>query len=155
MKMRIQIENDTFEVEVGDLNTRPILATVDGETFEIYPEDLQAAPARSAPQAQAQSTPAPQAAVTPAPAVPPSDCTPHPSAVKAGEKQVCAPIPGVILSVAVKPGDSVEFGQELCVLEAMKMKNAIRASRAGTIAVVNISNGETVKHGQPLMEFAD
>jgi glutaconyl-CoA/methylmalonyl-CoA decarboxylase subunit gamma len=68
---------------------------------------------------------------------------------------VLAPIPGVIISIDVKPGDTVEHGTTLCVLEAMKMKNAIRATRAGKIGAVQINVGETVRHNQVLIEFAD
>jgi len=152
MKIRVQIENETYEVEVGDLTARPILAVVDGETFEIYPEELQTS-VGAPPQDARPTQPAPsrmQPEIQPS--VPATDCTPHPAAANL-EKVVAAPIPGVILSVAVKPGDVVEFGQELCVLEAMKMKNAIRANRTGKIAVVHVSNGDSVKHGHPLMEF--
>ena len=55
----------------------------------------------------------------------------------------------------LKPGDTVETGQVLCTLEAMKMNNAIRASRDGTIARIHVAPGDHVKHGQPLMEFSD
>ncbi len=68
---------------------------------------------------------------------------------------VRAPIPGVIISIAVQPGDTVEVGQELCVLEAMKMKNAIRAPRAGTIGKVLAAVGEHVQHHDLLIEFAE
>jgi biotin carboxyl carrier protein len=150
MKLRVKIENEVYEVEVGDLTQRPILAVVDGETFEIYPEDLQAAaapvvavPAEAAPAAEAKPAPKPAA-----PAV-----TPPPAAAKAGSSSITAPIPGVILSVAVKVGDAVAVDQEICVLEAMKMKNTIRSDRAGVISAVHVSNGDTVKHGQPLVDF--
>ena len=139
MKLRVKIDDQMFDVEVNDLSSRPILASVDGETFEIWPEDaaapeiapLQAAPAQARPVAAAA-----EAAV---------DKT----------KSVTAPIPGVIISIAVKEGDVVKQGQELCVLEAMKMKNAIRATRAGRIAEVFVSAGETVNHSAPMVSFAE
>jgi biotin carboxyl carrier protein len=70
-------------------------------------------------------------------------------------KAVLAPIPGVIISVGIKEGEAVATGQELCVLEAMKMKNSIRAKRAGKICAVRVTPGEQVRHSQVLMEFAD
>ncbi len=66
-----------------------------------------------------------------------------------------APIPGVINAVKVKAGDQVKAGDELFVLEAMKMNNSIRAPKAGTVANVYVNVGEQVKHGQPLMDYAD
>jgi biotin carboxyl carrier protein len=68
---------------------------------------------------------------------------------------VRAPIPGVIASVEVKVGDTVAVGDPLCVLEAMKMKNAIRATRAGRIADIAVSVGQQVNHGDPLLSFAE
>ena len=136
MKLRVKVDSQTFNVEVGDLKDRPVLVAVDGECFEVWPEE---------------------AAVQPLPAPVPAPCAaaaePAPAPVVDKTKTVLAPIPGVILSVLVKPGDPVVFGQELCVLEAMKMKNQIRANRAGTVAVVHISPGEQVRHGQILLEY--
>ena len=70
-------------------------------------------------------------------------------------KMLNAPIPGKIIAVFVHEGDLVSVGQELLTLEAMKMKNAIRANRDGTIASVLVANGDSVKHGQPLIEFTE
>jgi biotin carboxyl carrier protein len=70
-------------------------------------------------------------------------------------KVVRAPIPGVIVSIAVQPPCEVAVGQELCVLEAMKMRNSIRATRSGEIIKVNITPGQQVRHNEMLMEFAD
>ena len=61
----------------------------------------------------------------------------------------------MIISVAVAAGDQVEVGQELCVLEAMKMKNVIRAPRAGEIGKVLVTAGEHVQHHDVLMEFTE
>jgi biotin carboxyl carrier protein len=66
---------------------------------------------------------------------------------------VPAPLPGVIVAVSVQPGAEVSLGQELCVLEAMKMKNAIRAPRAGRIVSVHVAVGQTVKHRDVLVEY--
>ena len=51
------------------------------------------------------------------------------------------------------PGDSVKSGDTLLVIEAMKMKNAIRASQDGKVAAVHIGSGQTVQHKQLLVEF--
>ncbi|MEZ6194247.1 MAG: biotin/lipoyl-containing protein [Planctomycetota bacterium] len=70
-----------------------------------------------------------------------------------GESRVTAVMPGIVVSVAVAPGDEVEKGQPVVVLEAMKMENEIRAPRAGTIAAVHVSPGQTVNGGDPLVEI--
>jgi biotin carboxyl carrier protein len=64
-------------------------------------------------------------------------------------------MPGNVLDITVKPGDRVRFRQQLCSLEAMKMKNAIRSPRDGVIAIVNVTEGQAVSHGDVLFTFAD
>jgi biotin carboxyl carrier protein len=144
MKLRVKIDEQTFEVEVGDLSARPISAVVDGETFEIWPEENEivvqtAASAIPVPVAR-EKTPTRPAPVEVAPAT---------------SASVKAPIPGLIISIAIKEGETVKQGQELCTLEAMKMKNAIRAPRPGVIASIRVSVGDHVKHSQALMDYAE
>jgi biotin carboxyl carrier protein len=64
-----------------------------------------------------------------------------------------APLPGVILSISVKEGDVIKKGQELCVIEAMKMKNVIKAMYDGKISKVMIVPGQHVKHRDILISF--
>jgi len=64
-------------------------------------------------------------------------------------------MPGTIASIAVQPGDQVELGQDLCILDAMKMNNRVRAPCAGTIAQVHVSAGQQVQHGDLLVTFLD
>ena len=64
-----------------------------------------------------------------------------------------APMPGKVLQVLVKPGDAVEEGQALLVLEAMKMENMIKAVVAGIVSEVPISEGEAVEKGALLVGF--
>ncbi len=146
MKIRVQIKDQTYEVEVGDLQARPIMATVDGETFEVWPAESSLPAAAPAPVVR----PAPVPAPVPAPAV-------RPAAASNGSasRQVVAPIPGTILSISVKEGQVVAFGQELATLEAMKMKSALRANRAGKIGAIHVSAGDKVGQNQPIMDWAD
>lgn len=67
--------------------------------------------------------------------------------------EVLAPMPGIMLEVNVVAGDEVKQGDYLCVLEAMKMENALTAPRDGIIKSVNIAKGETVDKGKLLIEF--
>ncbi|MFB6300298.1 MAG: acetyl-CoA carboxylase biotin carboxylase subunit [Halobacteriales archaeon] len=64
---------------------------------------------------------------------------------------VTAEMQGTILDVAVEPGDTVDAGEVLCVLEAMKMENDVVASRAGTVSAVNIEEGQSVDMGDTLV----
>lgn len=153
MKYKVTIGENVFEVEIEDITTHPIIAMVDGERFEVWPE--------------ARIEPRPMAAPTEVQVVP-IDTSPLPREVnydvdvassgKSGKSRsgsVLAPIPGTIVSIAVKPGQEIQIGQELCVLDAMKMQSPIRASRGGTIGTIHISVGDNVKHHQLLMEYAD
>jgi 3-methylcrotonyl-CoA carboxylase alpha subunit len=71
----------------------------------------------------------------------------------AGGNQVIAPMPGRIVLVKAKAGDVVEHGQELLVMEAMKMELALKAPRAGTIESVNAAQGEFVEADAVLVRF--
>lgn len=68
---------------------------------------------------------------------------------------VTAPMPGVIQSVEVKAGDSVKHGQTIVILEAMKMKNAIRSPQDGVIAEVCVQAGQQVGYGDVLVKFEE
>ncbi|HID85826.1 MAG TPA: biotin/lipoyl-binding protein [Anaerolineae bacterium] len=63
-------------------------------------------------------------------------------------EEVIAPLPGTIVKVKVGVGDRVEYGQELCTLEAMKMEHEIKASRAGVVVAVNVTEGQEVSYGE-------
>ncbi len=73
----------------------------------------------------------------------------------AAQREVRSPMPGLVLAVHVREGETVEAGQRLLVLEAMKMENEIKAAHAGTIARVHAVPGAAVAKGAPLVEFAE
>jgi 3-methylcrotonyl-CoA carboxylase alpha subunit len=86
-----------------------------------------------------------------------SRATPFAWAAKdaAGGNQVVAPMPGRIVLVKAKAGDSVDQGDELLVMEAMKMELALKAPRAGIIDSINATQGEFVEADAVLVRFAD
>ena len=71
----------------------------------------------------------------------------------AASGDVKAPMPGKVLQVLVQPGVSVEEGQPLLVLEAMKMENMIKAVASGVVSEVPISEGQAVEKGALLVGF--
>jgi len=75
------------------------------------------------------------------------------SAQGRGASVVTAPIPGKVVAVTVKPGDEVEPGRPLVVLEAMKMENELTADQAGRVAAVRVAPGDTVEAGAVLVEL--
>jgi biotin carboxyl carrier protein len=67
-----------------------------------------------------------------------------------GKQQVSAPMPGKVVRVLVAVGDSVEAGQGIVVVEAMKMQNEMKAARAGKIVALSVQVGATVAAGEAL-----
>ena len=123
--------------------------TLNGRTYEVEVEHGKAMLideyAANAPAAAPAAAPVAAAPVAAAPAPAASGVT-----VSGGES-VTAPMPGNILKVCVKVGDTVKEGQLLCVLEAMKMENEIYAPCAGTVSAVPVSKGSTVDTGALLV----
>ena len=135
MNYNIQIGDKTFEVAIDDINKRPIVAHVNGQEFLVSPETSQV---ERAPVAQL---------------LPTSKALPGSPSLQDGV--ISAPLPGTVIEVFVKPGDTVEAGQVVLIIEAMKMKNSIRSTRAGIVATVLVSAGQTVAHKQTLVEFQE
>lgn len=148
MKYTVKIEGRVFTVEIGDLQQRPIRAVVGGETFEVWPEQT----TDRETDRRIRTDQAPAALPAAASVAPPPPTAP--AGANAKSDSILAPIPGVIVSIAVQPGAAVAAGQEVCVLEAMKMKSPIRAPRAGVIAAIHVSVGQQVRHKEALVDYA-
>ena len=73
------------------------------------------------------------------------------AALGSGRQNICASMPGKVVRLLVREGDTVEIGQGLVVIEAMKMQNEMKASRAGRVAEVKVNDGETVGAGDTLV----
>jgi len=143
MKMQVKIDDKTFDVDIDDISARPITVRVDGQVFTVWPETAQSAPLQAITQPAASM------------AQPTANLPASQPSAGASFSQVRAPIPGVIIEISAKPGDAVAYGQQLCILEAMKMKNSIRASREGIIDQVLISTNDQVNQNQVLMTYRD
>ncbi|NLO26283.1 MAG: biotin/lipoyl-binding protein [Clostridiales bacterium] len=124
--------------------------TVNGNTYQVEVEEVKDGNAAAPVPAVKPAAPAPApAAPAPAPAAKPA----APAHAPAGGNTVTAPMPGTILDVKVKEGDSVKNGDVLVVLEAMKMENEIFAPADGTVASVNVSKGASVNAGDVLVSL--
>ena len=128
MKYKVTLNNRVYEVEVEM-----------GQAMLIDEYDAVAPAAPAAPTA-VPAAPAAPAAV--------------PAAALASGEVVKAPMPGNILKIKVAPGQKVEEGDVLIVLEAMKMENEIVAAKSGTVAQVAVSKGAVVETGAPLVVIA-
>ena len=126
--------------------------TVNGTAYDVQVEELGGAASAAAPAPVAAAPVAAPAAPTPA-AAPAAPAPAKKAEVVAGAEVVSAPMPGTILSVNVKAGDSVKAGDVLFILEAMKMENEIMAPSDATVAAVHVSKGEAVESGTALVSL--
>lgn len=118
--------------------------TVNGKTYEVAVEEkggsvapkVARTPTSAPAPAPVAAAPAPKAAATPA-------------AGGAGTK-IAAPMPGKIIAVKVSVGDSVKNGQELIIMEAMKMHNPVLASADGVVKEILVKAGDPVQAGTVL-----
>lgn len=140
----ITLNGHTFHVRLlSDPLQEQVEVEVDGEALVVevkagaMEEDMPAVPPPPAAKGAQPPMIAQQAARAP---------------VSAG-KAVTAPLPGVIKSIAVRAGQEVSVGDRLLVIEAMKMDNVLRASRAGTVETVHTAEGRQVAHGELLLEY--
>lgn len=139
---KFKINGNDYNVAINSTNGNLADVTVNGVSYQVEMENSMpaAAPVQAAPQA---SAPAPQPAAAAAPA---------PAAKPAGEgKAVTSPLPGVIIEVSVKEGDTVAAGQKVAVLEAMKMENEIFAPASGKVIAINTTKGASVNSGDCLL----
>lgn len=138
---RFKINGNGYEVAINSVEGQTASVTVNGTPYTVQLEEAPAAPVQFAPVQTAPVQAAPAQAQAPAAA---------PATSGAG-KAVTSPLPGVIIAVKVNVGDSVKAGQEVAVLEAMKMENSIEATQDGTITAINVAKGDSVLEGAPIV----
>jgi biotin carboxyl carrier protein len=148
----VMIQGKKYHVEIADPGATPLQVVVDGQPFDVEVSGTESTVHAGAPRAAA-----------PQPAPEPSKLPPLPNVKVArpaeptgasGGHDIIAPMPGTILSLEVKVGEAVESGQIVTVLEAMKMKNPIRASFDGTVSEIAVTPGQAVAHGDVLVRLA-
>ena len=143
---RVKVGDRWYTVEVGDLTRSPVEVVVEGESFFVDIESLQIPP---------QPSPRPRRGRTRTPVVAP----PPPSGTGAAPQHppsdniLRSPMPGRVMSITVRPGQRVSAGEEVCVVEAMKMEQSIRAPRAGVIKAIHVQPLDSVSADDPLIEL--
>ncbi|HRQ24487.1 MAG TPA: biotin/lipoyl-binding protein, partial [Anaerolineales bacterium] len=143
MKQNLTVNNQVYEVDIEDINARPVVVHVDGVRFEVMPEkQSQASPKKEAEKRIESESYKPNPAPVPAP-------SPH---LALSGNSLTSPLPGTVVNIFVKAGDKVEAGQVVLVIEAMKMKNSIRSTYSGTVSDVLVSEGQIVAHKQALIK---
>lgn len=121
--------------------------TIDSKVYEVLVETLEEASAQASAPRPVASAPVASAPVAPMPAPAPA---PAPVAA-AGANSVPSPLSGKIVSVECKVGDSVNAGDPLLTLEAMKMNTIVFANAAGTVKEILVTPGQAVQEGEALV----
>ena len=133
---KFTINGHDYNVTIGSIQGSQASVNVNGTDYQVtLPGASAAAPASAAP----------------APAAAPAASAPAAAPAAGGAGSVVAPLPGVVLSIAVKPGDVVKASDPVVILEAMKMENAIPAGRDGKVIAVNVKEGDSVLEGATLV----
>lgn len=142
---KYKINGTKFNVTVGDVQDNEVTVEVNGVPYKV--ELDKAAPAKSKPalsqsgKTESLAAPKPAAASKPAAAPKPAGAA---NAVK-------APLPGTIMSINVKVGDTVKSGDTVCVLEAMKMENDVKTMSDGTVKQILVNAGDAILEGTDIM----
>lgn len=148
----LAINGNPYRVEIGRFSGTAASVTVNGVAYQVeVSSDVAAGWAAPAPVTPATAPAAPAAPAAPRPVAGPAPRAPAPAPGAGAGEVVAAPMPGHILSVAVKPGDAVKEGDTVVVMEAMKMENEIKAHAAGTVAEVRVAKGQDVGVGEVLV----
>lgn len=141
-KFKFTINGNVYEVDIKNVDDNIAELEVNGTPYTVEVDKA------------IQSTKTPKL-VRPA-SIPSTDS--HPSVAKTsspaapkGSGHVKSPLPGVILELHVKVGDTVKAGQRLLILEAMKMENSIDSDKDGVVTAINVHKGDAVMEGDPLL----
>ena len=144
-KYQYKVQGVDYEVEIEEVEGNIAKVNVNGIPFEIEmqrPINAAKHPTIVKPKVAAPVQPAPSAAPA---------SKPQAAAAPASGNALKAPLPGTITSVNVKVGDTVNVGDVVIILEAMKMQNNIEAETAGTITAINVTPGDSVMEGAVLL----
>ena len=146
MRYQLKIGAQDFAVEVNEQSRDLLRVSVNGTLYEVVVSNSGATLPRAAENTpidrqipEGKSTPASAETVSPAP--------------EAGGGAVLAPIPGLILAIKVRVGDTVQAGQAVAVMEAMKMENELTARVSGVVRDILVQKGSEVSTGDIIMQI--
>jgi biotin carboxyl carrier protein len=142
MKYNLKVGQRVYAVEIENIDTRPVKVRVDGIEFEVTSEMIESV---EAPREAGKTgmDPRPMSSIHP------------PITPVLHENILRAPLPGKVIDILVQVGEKVKTGQVIVVIDAMKMKNSIRAGYGGIVSEVLVSGGQSVAHQQALVKFED
>jgi len=156
-KIVLTINSKKYEVTIKKFGSEEATLIVDDKEYTVGLDDLgiskvaQVTPMQisSAPAARATSPAQRSAPAAPAAAI----ATPlaATASAPAGGKGITAPLPGLVIEFLVKIGDTVKVGQDVVIMEAMKMENHIASNFSGVVKVIHVKTGESVPEGALLI----
>lgn len=136
---KYKINGNLYNVTVNDIEENIARVEVNGTPYTVEMDK----PVKAAPKPVTRPASAPKTS-TGAPVV----ARPAATSSKSGIK---SPLPGVILDIKVKEGDTVKKGQLIAILEAMKMENNINADKDAVVSAVKVNKGDSVLEGTDLI----
>lgn len=152
----LNIGEKEFRAEITEITTEYAKVKVNDTEYTVQLTKLGQGSGFTMPAAR----PATPVTAPPAPTTLGSAPAPHPTAPKsssmAGDHSgaIRTPLPGLILEVLVREGDAVKAGQDLIIMEAMKMENRIQAPFDGTVKKIHVQHGSTIAEDDVLLEIA-
>ena len=150
-KFIVNVGNNSYEVEVEEVGAVSSARSLTRTPLTRTPLTRTPVGRTPAPAAPVVAASAPAAPVAAAPVAPAAPAVATPVAPSANATSITAPMPGNILDVKVKVGDTVSADSVVIILEAMKMENEIFSGVNGTVTAVNVAKGVTVNSGDVLV----
>ena len=143
---KFKINGNDYSVDINSIEGNVANVNVNGTDYKVEMADV---PASAAPViATPTEIPASKTQSQQQP-----DDKPVQKPAGAG-RQITSPLPGVIIEVSVKEGQTVKAGQKVAIIEAMKMENEISASNDGTVTAIHVAKGDSVLEGAPIVTIA-
>jgi len=127
--MKIRVEGKWYFVEVEDLSTDPAVVLVDGQKFEVKLEDIGSL-------IEEEKLPVENIAE---------------SGSMSNRSEFRSPMPGTVITILVKIGEDVKVGQDLIVLESMKMQQTLKADDKGIVTDITVSEGDQILDGDLIL----
>lgn len=143
-KFKLTINGNPYEIDIVNVEDNLAEVDVNGTRYQVEVDR------------QIQKTKTPKlvrSVVSPSTDVVPSVAKTSSPATPKGVGNIKSPLPGVILNVHVKEGDTVKVGDKLITLEAMKMENNVNSDKEGKIVSIKVKQGDSVLEGDLLVEI--
>jgi len=128
--MKIRVEGKWYSVEIEDSSSDPVVVLVDGQKFEVKLQDT---------------------ASLMEPGNPSRENTTDPEPAIGNGQEFKSPMPGTVIAILVRIGEKVKIGQDMIVLESMKMQQTLKADTNGTVVEIAVAEGDQILDGDLIL----